>query len=66
MTNDEWLRIGGVKGFADGSLGSSTALFFEPYADDPGNRGVFAAEAIPLSTHGGARRAARTAPASRS
>jgi predicted amidohydrolase YtcJ len=50
MDNDEWLRIGGVKGFADGSLGSGTALFFEPYDDDPGNRGVFAAEAIPLET----------------
>jgi predicted amidohydrolase YtcJ len=49
MRNDEWLRIGGVKGFADGSLGSGTALFFEPYDDDPGNRGVFAAEAIPLA-----------------
>ena len=49
MGNDEWLRVGGVKGFADGSLGSTTALFFEPYADDPGNRGVFAAEAIPLA-----------------
>ncbi|HEV2063321.1 MAG TPA: amidohydrolase, partial [Thermoanaerobaculia bacterium] len=48
MKNDEWLRIGGVKGFADGSLGSATALFFEPYADDPANRGVFAAESIPL------------------
>lgn len=46
--NDEWLRIGGVKGFADGSLGSQTALFFEPYTDGPSNRGVFAAEAIPL------------------
>jgi predicted amidohydrolase YtcJ len=50
MKNDEWLRVGGVKGYADGSLGSSTALFFEPYDDDPGNRGVFAAEAIPLAT----------------
>ncbi len=29
------LRIGGLKGFADGSLGSSTALFFEPYNDAP-------------------------------
>ena len=47
--NNAWLRVGGVKAFADGSLGSSTALFFEPYADDAGNRGVFAAEAIPLS-----------------
>lgn len=46
---DEWLRIGGVKGFADGSLGSTTALFFEPYRDDPKNSGVYAAEAIPLS-----------------
>jgi predicted amidohydrolase YtcJ len=46
---DEWLRVGGVKGYADGSLGSSTALFFEPYDDDPSNRGVYAAEAIPLS-----------------
>jgi predicted amidohydrolase YtcJ len=49
MKNDEWLRLGGVKGFADGSLGSSTALFFEPYGDDPNNRGVFVAEAIPLA-----------------
>jgi hypothetical protein len=30
----------GVKGFADGSLGSSTAAFFEPFADDPDNRGL--------------------------
>jgi len=28
------------KGFADGSLGSATAAFFEPYADDPGNCGL--------------------------
>ncbi len=34
MKDDEWLRVGGVKGYADGSLGSSTALFYEPYADD--------------------------------
>ncbi|HEY3203232.1 MAG TPA: amidohydrolase [Thermoanaerobaculia bacterium] len=48
MKNDEWLRVGGVKGYADGSLGSGTALMFEPFSDDPGNRGVYAAEAIPL------------------
>jgi predicted amidohydrolase YtcJ len=47
--NDEWLRVGGVKGYADGSLGSSTALFFAPYTDDPATSGVFAAEAIPLA-----------------
>ncbi|MEO8189233.1 MAG: amidohydrolase [Acidobacteriota bacterium] len=49
MRNDEWVRLGGVKGYADGSLGSSTALFDAPYADDPKNSGVFASEAIPLS-----------------
>ncbi|HYR46778.1 MAG TPA: amidohydrolase, partial [Thermoanaerobaculia bacterium] len=49
MNNDGWLWVGGVKGFADGSLGSGTALFFEPYEDDPDNRGVYAAEAIPLA-----------------
>ncbi len=49
MKNDEWLRVGGVKGYADGSLGSATALFFQPYMDDPSTSGVHAAEAIPLS-----------------
>src|SRR5712692_6827902 len=34
------LRIGGLKGFADGSLGSSTAAFFEPFSADPNNRGL--------------------------
>ena len=34
------LRIGGLKGFADGSLGSSTAWFSEPFANEPGNRGL--------------------------
>jgi predicted amidohydrolase YtcJ len=36
----ERLRIGGLKGFADGSLGSSTAAFFEPFADDACNCGL--------------------------
>jgi hypothetical protein len=49
MKNDDWLRVGGVKGYMDGSLGSSTALFFQPYSDDPKTSGVYAAEAIPLS-----------------
>ena len=34
------LRVGGLKGFADGSLGSSTAGFLEPFADDSANRGL--------------------------
>jgi len=37
---DEWLRIGGLKGFVDGSLGSHTAAFFDPYADAPDDRGL--------------------------
>lgn len=38
---DEWLRIGGLKGFMDGSLGSHTAAFFEPFTDTPEDRGFF-------------------------
>lgn len=37
---DHWLRIGGLKGFADGSLGSHTALMLEPFTDAPGDRGL--------------------------
>lgn len=37
---DDWLRIGGLKGFADGSLGSHTALFLEPYTDAPRDTGL--------------------------
>src|SRR5687768_6702189 len=32
---DEMLRVGCLKGYADGSLGSTTAWFFEPYLDAP-------------------------------
>jgi predicted amidohydrolase YtcJ len=38
---DEWLRVGGLKGFVDGSLGSHTAAFVEPFTDAPGDRGLF-------------------------
>jgi predicted amidohydrolase YtcJ len=38
---DNWLRIGGVKGFADGSLGSSTAKMYEPYLNQAANTGIF-------------------------
>ncbi len=37
---DDWLRLAGVKGYVDGSLGSTTALFFEPYSDDPTSSGL--------------------------
>ncbi|HLM00222.1 MAG TPA: amidohydrolase, partial [Pyrinomonadaceae bacterium] len=37
---DAMLRVGGLKGFADGSLGSTTAWFYEPYLDDPKSTGL--------------------------
>jgi predicted amidohydrolase YtcJ len=43
------LHIGGLKAFADGSLGSATALFFEPYTDDPSTSGLASDEMIPES-----------------
>ncbi len=43
-----WLRIGAVKGYADGSLGSTTAYFFEPYTDAPNTRGLLSDEMQPL------------------
>lgn len=37
---DPFLRLGTVKLFVDGSMGAGTALFFEPYADDPSTSGL--------------------------
>ena len=36
----DWLRMGGVKIFADGALGQRTALMIEPYETEPDNRGM--------------------------
>ncbi|MCU0365643.1 MAG: amidohydrolase [Bacteroidales bacterium] len=38
---DTWVRTGGVKGFVDGSLGSHTAAFIEPYSDLMTDSGFF-------------------------
>jgi predicted amidohydrolase YtcJ len=38
---DDWVRIGGLKGFMDGSLGSSTAKMYEPFFNEPNSTGVF-------------------------
>jgi predicted amidohydrolase YtcJ len=38
---NDWLRIGGLKGFVDGSLGSHTAAFLEPFTDSPNDSGLF-------------------------
>ncbi|MCD6290967.1 MAG: amidohydrolase [Anaerolineae bacterium] len=37
---DEWLRIGGVKCFMDGALGSRTAYMLQPYEGEAANLGV--------------------------
>lgn len=44
---DEWLRLGGLKAFMDGSLGSTTALFFEPFNDAPNTSGLMIDDNIP-------------------
>jgi predicted amidohydrolase YtcJ len=44
-----FLRIGALKGFADGSLGSGTAYFFEPYSDQANNSGLLGKQMQPLS-----------------
>src|SRR2546426_6170208 len=37
---DDWVKIGGLKGYMDGSAGSRTAYFFEPYRDSAGYYGL--------------------------
>ncbi len=36
---DDWLKFVGYKAWVDGIMGSSGAMFFEPYNHDPGNKG---------------------------
>jgi predicted amidohydrolase YtcJ len=43
----DMLRIGCLKGYADGSLGSTTAWFFQPYQDAPNTSGL-ASDEIPF------------------
>jgi hypothetical protein len=45
---DDWLRWGGLKGFMDGSLGSTTAAFFEPYVDAPQTRGLMVTDSATM------------------
>lgn len=44
---NDMLRIGGLKGFADGSLGSTTAFFYNPYNDSPETSGLAGDEMFP-------------------
>lgn len=41
---DPMLRVGCLKGYADGSLGSTTAWFFDPYLDAPNSTGLSMAD----------------------
>ena len=45
--NQFYLTLGGLKGFTDGSLGSDTACFFEPYTDNPKTSGLLAPDMFP-------------------
>jgi predicted amidohydrolase YtcJ len=45
---DDLLWWGGLKGFVDGSLGSTTAWFYEPYSDDPGTSGLLLTDTASL------------------
>jgi predicted amidohydrolase YtcJ len=35
-----WIRFGYLKGFIDGTIGSGTALMFEPFTDNPSTSGI--------------------------
>lgn len=45
---DERLWWGGLKAFVDGSLGSTTAWFYDPYADEPGTSGLITTDTARL------------------
>ncbi len=45
---DDRLWWGGLKGFVDGSLGSTTAWFYDPYSDDPGTSGLLLTDTASL------------------
>lgn len=47
---DDWVRIGGLKGFVDGSIGSHTAAMLEPFTDAPNDRGLMVNTAADLYT----------------
>ena len=45
---DDWLRVGGIKVFADGALGPRTAAMLAPYEGEPENVGVLTIDEEPL------------------
>jgi predicted amidohydrolase YtcJ len=53
---DDWLKLIGYKGWVDGIMGSSGAMFFTDYDHDPGNRGFLRPPMLPESVEGAAFR----------
>jgi predicted amidohydrolase YtcJ len=51
---DDWLKVIGYKGWVDGIMGNSSAMFFRPYDHDPENRGVLRPPMLPEGEEGAA------------
>jgi len=51
---DDWLKLIGYKGWVDGIMGSSGAMFFTDYDHAPGNRGLLRPPMLPESVEGAA------------
>ncbi|MEZ5559339.1 MAG: amidohydrolase [Pseudomonadales bacterium] len=51
---DDWLKIIGYKGWIDGIMGNSSAMFFKPYDHDPENRGALRPPMLPESVENAA------------
>jgi len=51
---DDWLKLIGYKGWVDGIMGNSSAMFFEPYDSDPENRGALRPPMLPEAEEGAA------------
>ncbi|MGD8727945.1 MAG: amidohydrolase [Gemmatimonadales bacterium] len=51
---DDWLNFIGYKAWVDGIMGSSGAMFFEPYDHDPTNKGLVRTVMLPEGREGAA------------
>jgi len=51
---NDWLKVVGFKGWVDGIMGNSSAMFFADYDHDPGNRGRLRPPMLPESVEGAA------------
>lgn len=49
---DDWLKLIGYKGWVDGIMGNSSAMFFYPYDHDPENKGVLRTPMVPEAEEG--------------